>query len=400
MATYKLNFVTLCILAAFLFSTTACHTVQKYVESGNYDGGIDLAVRKLRGKKKKKVEYVKGLELAFEKVQERDLQRIDNLMAAGTATNWEKVNDAHKRIQARQAKVAPLLPCTASNGYRPYFTMVNIDKMEQESRKRAAEYLYARAERLMIKARTGDKAAAREAYQTLYELECKYYTTYCEKDKLMEEASALGTTYVLFTVRNKSGAILPAGFTDQILSMSKRELDSKWLDFSFRKEGNLSYDYQAFYDIRQIDISPERIKERTYTDEKKVEDGLEYVLDGRGNVMKDSLGNDIKVAKLTLVRANVLEVFQSKAARMDGDLLIYETGNSSPLDRRAIGAEVVFEHYASTFQGDKRALSAESRKCIGNQPLPFPDNRSMLLDVADRLKPDIRAALIDSRRIF
>jgi|GEM_PF-4311208 len=58
-------------LLAFLL--TACHTAQKYVESGDYDSAIDLCVRKLKGKSKKKLEYVQGLELAFRKAQARDI---------------------------------------------------------------------------------------------------------------------------------------------------------------------------------------------------------------------------------------------------------------------------------------------------------------------------------------
>ena len=50
-------------------------------------------------------------------------------------------------------------------------------------------------------------------------------------------------------------------------------------------------------DFRTIDISPEQINEKQIIREKVIKDGFDYVLDKRGNVAKDSLGNDIKVDK-------------------------------------------------------------------------------------------------------
>ena len=42
--------------------------------------------------------------------------------------------------------------------------------------------------------------------------------------------------------------------------------------------------------LTNIEVSPEQIKEREYEDTKEIEDGFEYVLDGNGNVAKDSSG--------------------------------------------------------------------------------------------------------------
>jgi hypothetical protein len=58
---------------AFLFSSRC--GAQKYVENGDYDSTIDFCIRKLKGKPKKKEEYVKGLELAFRKAQARSCQQ-------------------------------------------------------------------------------------------------------------------------------------------------------------------------------------------------------------------------------------------------------------------------------------------------------------------------------------
>ena len=51
-----------------------------------------------------------------------------------------------------------------------------------------------------------------------------------------------------------------------------------------------------------------------YKGEKNIKDGFTYVLDTNGNVMKDSLGNDIKVDKIVKISAKKIEFEQTKSA--------------------------------------------------------------------------------------
>ncbi|MDV7394417.1 hypothetical protein RZS08_23745, partial [Arthrospira platensis SPKY1] len=53
-------------LALVLFFSS-CLSPSKLVELGDYDQAIDISIRRLTGKKKKKAELVKTIETAFEK---------------------------------------------------------------------------------------------------------------------------------------------------------------------------------------------------------------------------------------------------------------------------------------------------------------------------------------------
>jgi hypothetical protein len=117
-------------------------------------------------------------------------------------------------------------------------------------------------------------------------------------------------------------------------------------------------------------------------------------------VLKDSLGNDIKVPRKVIVRADVLEVFQTKAARLSGLVEIYDAIRGTRLDSKPLSTEILFENYASTFKGDRRALSEESKRRIGNAPMPFPRNEDMLVQAAERLKPNLKEELRRSRVIL
>jgi hypothetical protein len=393
-----LRFTVLLILAIALLP--ACRSSQKMIESGNYDAAIDFCVQKLRGKKKKKVEYVKGLETAFQKANARDLANIDRLKLQAREENWEQIHNLYKGIERRQNKIRPLTPLRASNGHTARFAFIDVSREENESREQAAAFLYTKAENLLERGRRGEKLAARDAYYTLRDIEKKYYKTYRDKDRLMREAQNWGTSFVLFGIQNQSGKILPNRLNDRLGAIADPSLNEEWKQFIFEEEKNVDYDYFANLRFREIDVSPERVHERSYVDEKRIQDGWEYEYDSRGNVKKDSSGNDIKKLKYIVVRAEVLEVFQSKAARVGATLDIVDGPTKKRLDSSDMATEVLFENYASTFRGDERALSDESKRRIGNRPLPFPTDEDMILQAADRLRPQLKDALRRSRAIF
>ncbi|MCC6410871.1 MAG: hypothetical protein IT270_04385 [Saprospiraceae bacterium] len=378
----------------------ACRSSQKMIESGNYDAAIDFCIQKLRGKKNKKNDYVKGLEMAFQKANARDVANIDRLKLQNREENWTQIHDMYTGIERRQKKIRPLLPLRSKSGYTARFTFIDVSREENESREQAAAFLYAKAEALLERGKRGEKLAARDAYYTLRDIEKKYYNTYREKDRLMREARNWGTSFVLFEVKNQSGKILPTHLNDRLGAVADPSLNEEWKEFIFEAENNVDYDYFATLRFRDIDVSPERVHERSYVDEKRIQDGWEYEYDSKGNVKKDSLGNDIKNPKFVIIRAEVLEVFQSKAARVGATLDIVDGATRKRLDSSDMSTEVLFENYASTFRGDKRALSEESKQRIGNRPLPFPTDADMILQAADRLKPQLRDALRRSNAIF
>lgn len=385
-------------LLSFLMSS--CHMAQKYVESGDYDSAIDLCVSRLRGKAKKNPELVQALELAYRKAQARDLNAVESMSNSGRSNVWDAVYDLELKINARQNKVKPLTPLVAKNGYRAQFEFVDMAPLMYKSRENACEYWYELSLDQLEKAEKGDKMAARQAHRNLSFVMSKYNANYRNIQDQLARARDLGTSYVVFEVKNQSGKILPSDFSERLMAMSKQDLDSEWKDYSFEAKPGLQYDYKAVLKVHSIDVSPERIQERSYFDEKRIQDGWDYVLDMKGNVKKDSTGKDIKTPRMVWIRAEVLEVHQTKAARIGGAVEVRDLRTNQLLESCEVSTEVVFENYASTFRGDERALSQDSKSRIGNRPLPFPLDADMLVQAADRLKPDVREELRRSRAIL
>ena len=386
------------LLGALLLSAPGCKSVDQLVESGNYEQAIALAQRKVTGKDRKNPKYVAALEEAVNRANERDMERAAFLQQKN-GTDWTRVHALYDGIKRRQDALRPLLPLYDKDGRKANFRFVRAEDLLVDAEDRAAEQLYGEGVELLRAGRQGDKAAAREAYQTFESVE-RYRPDYLDSRQLALEAQALGIVYVAVDVANESQSILPRGFEEELLRIQTSQMDDRWRVYDLQPTGEGEYDYRARLVIRDIAISPERLSERTYTDEKEITDGEEYVLDDKGNVAKDSLGNDIKRPKKVRVKAQVVEVLQTKVAIVTGSMQLYDLRLDRVVDEEELTAEAQFEHYASTFIGDRRALSSESRRRIGNRPQQFPSDEQLVLDAAEVLKPILQQRLTESRKLI
>lgn len=389
----KTSNLTFLVLLAFAIFVSSCARTQKLVEQGRYDEAVELATRKLSGKKRKKVKHVKALEKAFEKATQQYMQRIAKL--EDRPGSEEKIVDIYRHIRKRQEAVSPLLPLLSIKGYQAEFQFVKVDELETAAMNKAASALYKIAQYQLVDAERGDKLAARDAFHNLDKIE-NYFRNYKDVNELKFKARELGTTHVLFEMKNNAQVVLSQEFENEVLRMGVDELNSGWNQFHLSEPANENIDLKVRMNITQIDVSPERIKEREYVDSKEIEDGYDYILDGNGNVMKDTLGNDIKVPRKVLIRARVFEIFQSKAAIVSGHLEYFDARNNDLVRSTPISVESVFENYASHFRGDRRALSSFSRGRCDTRPLPFPLDEELLLQAAEEMKPIVRQEILYS----
>lgn len=372
------------LFVAFLL-LSSCTSVGKLVDEGRYDDAISAAVKKLSGKKNKKTEYVEYLEKAFNKVTEQDLNDIAYLKEQNKPDNWDRIHGKLIAIDSRQKEIEPLLPLISEDGYQAKFSFVRVEPMLIEAEQSSASYHYTEGKRLLERAEMGDKIAAKRAYEELQSIDL-HFKHFKDKEMLKERAKVLGMINVLVQVKNDADVILPQDFSEELSRIDVRELEDMWTRYYTKDPGDINYDYNAVIIIDRLDISPEKEKEVYYIDEKEIKDGYEYVLDGKGNVMKDSLGNDIKVDKYTNIRAEIFELHRHKAARVSGKVVYKDLRTNEIINSRPVNVEAVFESFASKFNGDKRALSDKTRGRIRTSPEPFPSDYDLTMQAADNLK--------------
>lgn len=373
-----LNFV----LIGCIIILSGCASSQYYLKQGNYPMAIEAATQKLRKNPKKADKHIMALEQAFKIERNNILNQIEQLRLEGQPSSWVKIYNLYEQLDRYQKAMAPVLPLFIRSEFRNAdIELTNINQELADTKKKAAEFLYADGERLLTQ---NNKNAARQAFTNFRQVK-DLFVTYKDIDTKLEESFAKGQNHVLIEYFNTTQMIIPEMFFTNLMAYDERQLNGEWTTFAKQKDSNRKYDYYVDVLISSIAISPEQVRESTYTDTKTVQDGVKYVLDNKGNVKKDAAGNDVTEPNMINVSANVTQVQQSKAGTLTG-AVIYKNGNGQVIKTFPFREDLVFNNFFATFQGNKNALSSESLKKIGGRFVTFPPDMQMVMDASEIVK--------------
>lgn len=386
-------------LAAIAISTMllagACRSIEKLIDQGRYDETLALAQKKMTGKSERKHKYVIAAEQAFAKVTSQDMERIERLQQRGTSEDWQQVVVITQRIERRQRALQPFLPLISDQGYQAKFNFVKTDEVGRYAEDQLVSELYEEGNRLLTSARNGDRQAGQMAYDRFSKL-LQRSPTYRDVTQLRDESRQLGMIHVYVTVDNRAYRYMP-GYVADALEEQMAMTNAFWVQYHLRPVNPDRMDYEARLVVTAIEVGPEVVREERLDRKKKIEDGWEYVLDNRGNVAKDSLGNDIRKTKYREVTGYVILTHQEKAAYMNGTLELVDLKNAVIAESRSLRVETRFYHQGQTFFGDERALEKKDKVFIA--PIPFPTNEGMMLDVAKLMPPAYRNELEKCRQL-
>jgi len=379
-------------LLLLLLLVTSCASPKKYMVNQNYDAAIEKAVHKLL-KSPKKGELMVTIDRAYNLANQQDLERVKFLEQEGNPRNFDEVVNIYRRLKNRQTLVNTITPFQY-NGKTYNYQQVDYDQALIDSKRKAADYFYAHGKKLM---QNSDKESIREAYEEFAKVK-EYTGDYTDIDQYIAEARDRGMSRVLVQAINNTQLKFSPEFMDNLLTIDNKGLNSFWVEFDFRDmDPRTQYDYYVNVNLDNILISPDKSEEKDYTEEKKVEDGWNYALDSRGNVMKDSLGNDIKIKKYKDLKCTVIETHQHKSCQVSGVVEYIQNNPSKLLRKVPIGANLDFDHSWARAIGDLGALSDASKQKCQVKAMPFPSDLDMVYEGTDRLKLAITNVLRSNR---
>lgn len=389
----KLKLPLFLFAVAIIFSCSSVKKTQEAINFGNYDEAINIALKNLRTNKTKKSNqpYIKMLETAFKKVTERDLNKIDFLKKDGNPANLEGVYNMFVNLDNRQQQIIPLLPLYNINtGKEAQFRIRNYNNDILNAKNDLANYLYTKAKSVLENSK--NKFDFRNAFEDLNYLN-DLNPEYKDVAKLMDEAHFKGTDFVYVTMLNKSRKVIPMRLEKDLLDFDTYKLNNFWTVYHNNRQGNINYNYQLEILLREINISPESIKEKESLLEKKVKDGWEYKKNSDGEILKDSIGNKIKIDIYKRVKCKINEVYQTKSTQVIGQVKYYNLNTNQLLKSFPLTSEFVFENIYATYIGDKRALSKQQKAFVGNTFIKFPTNEQMIYDSGENLKSKIKTII-------
>ncbi|WPO77043.1 hypothetical protein [Flavobacterium sp. KACC 22761] len=378
------------------FSSCGVKTTQALISDGNYDGAIDRAVEALRTNKdsKGKQDYVYLLEEAFAKAKDRDLRNLEMLNNENNPVNAERIYNTYVQLNNRQEKIRPILPLKLlKQGRNAIFPFDNYSNQIVNSKNALSKYLYENASALL---KSNNKLDFRKAYDDLAYLE-SLNPNYKNAKKLMDDAQFKGTDFVDVYAKNETNMVIPKMLQDDLLDFKTYGLNDKWTVYHSARQKNVNYDYSLIINFRDIYISPEQIKEKEFTKERQVKDGVKTLLDSRGKPVKDSLGKEVKVDNYKMLRATVYEFRQFKSCQVTAKVDYVDLKSNQLVQTFPISSEFVFENIYSTYKGDKNACEDNYLGNFNKRAVLFPNNEQMVYDTGEDLKAKLKDIIVKNK---
>ncbi|MGB5822287.1 MAG: hypothetical protein WBG90_22585 [Saonia sp.] len=387
----------LCTVLVFFISCGGVKRTQEALNTGNYTGAMNKAIKNLADNKTKKSHqsYILLLEEAFRKNTERELQQISFLEKDGNPANYEAIYQSYVNLRDIQERIKPLLPLRLFDENRnAKFSFNNYQTDLLDAKDELSEYLYDSAEELL------ENASGKQDYRKAYE-DFMYLSEinpgFEDTKQKMEEAYAKGLDYVSVKMINDTEQIVPVRLEEELLNFNAYGLNNLWTEYHTTPIKDLSYDYEMQVAFRDINISPEQVNEKQIIKEKQIKDGYKYAVDSNGNVVRDSLGNRIKIDKFKTVRCDFYQFTQFKSAQVVGNVSFTDLRTQQQLNSYPLASEFVFEHVYANYDGDKRALDNNLTALLKLGAVPFPSNEQMVYDAGEDLKNRLKGIITGHR---
>ena len=388
--------ITLLLSLFILMGSCGVKNTRALLSDGDYDAVINRAIEELRSNKKakSKQDYVYLAEEAFAKGKERDVREIELLIKEGNPAKLEQIYSTYLKLNNRQERIRPLLPLRLIKERREaIFPFDNYSESIINSKNNLSKYLYDNSKALLL---TKDKMSARRAFDDLAYLE-NINPGYKEVKKLMEEAQFKGTDFISVYTKNETNMTIPTRLQNDLLDFSTFGLNDKWTIYHSTKQKGINYDYELIVNFRQINISPEQVKEKEFIKEKQVKDGLKTLLDTRGNIVKDSLGKPIKVDNFKTIRVNIYEFKQFKSCQITAKVDYIDFNSNQLVDAFPITSEFTFENIYANYNGDKAACEENYLSYFSKKAVAFPNNEQMIYDTGEDLKAKLKDIITKNR---
>jgi predicted transcriptional regulator YdeE len=372
-----------------------CGSSKKQLQKGNYDAAIQKAVKQLR-KDPTDVKQIDILNQAYKVANEQDNESVRMLKMEGKQNNWDKIYLFYKGLNDRQSLVRTVTPLKA-NGRSVDFPYVDYVPDMVNSKRKAADFYYTHGDELM---KSGLKESYRQAFAEYVRVK-EYVGDYEGIDSKIQDAKLRGMSKVFISFQNTSMLKFPKEFEDNLLALDLPRLNSEWVEYYTQNfNDNTQFDYYINVNVRRIMVSPDQSLQRDSVIKRKIEDGFTYVLDKTGNVMRDTLGNDIKQPKYKNLQCALVETIQSKTCHIDGDIDVIQMNPNKELKKDPIGAQSNFENISSRALGDIQALNAQQLERTKTSVIPFPTDMEMVIRCAESLKMAIKGTIQNERRFI
>ncbi len=379
------------LISSLLLISFGCSPIKKInnnVVSGEFDKAMNKTISELKKikNKKKKIQYELILKDIYNRAVVNSKDKISRFKKDGNPEFFDDIYFEYDKLIKRQNKLKNL------SSERLNFNFENYDSELINFRYKTSDYFLKISNSFIS---NNNKFDYRKAYNYLTVIE-SINPNYLDTRSLIKLCLVKGKDYILLNVLNESKSVLFEDLEKDILNIKGYDLNSTWKSF-FTKNDSFEGTYDFYIDLafKSFIISPERLVQKEGFSEKNIVDGLTYKLDDEGNVMKDSLGNDIKVDKLIKISVKSIESIQSKSAKVLAEIRFIDK-KKNIIEKFPLESEFWFRNRFLEYDGDKRVLTKEQIKLSKNRFMPFPPDEVLIFNNSENIKRKMKRIIYKS----
>jgi len=380
----------LLLLVIFSILISACVSpkhIEKKVSSGNYDKAITSTLKKLKTNKQKKnkAEYIYLLKDAYLKAVSKNTQQISYLKQNNNPANYEAIYKLYLILDKRQESIKPVLPLYL-DGEEVTFNFKNYNTQIFKAKENLSSYLYKNANTLL---NSNSKINYRNAFDNLKYID-RINPNYKNVNQLIKLAREKGTDYVIIAIVNNTQQFISQQLREDLLNFNTHGLNTPWTVYHSYPNPTKNYSFAVDLILKNIYVSPEKIKKRELIKEKRIKDGWKYSFDRNGNALKDSLGKKIKVDKFKMIRCKYFETKQFKTSNITGIVEFINLESQQLIKSFPINSEYLFKNIYARSKGDRRALNQNLINNLNNPKIQFPSDEQMIYNTGEDLKLQLK----------
>ena len=375
-----------------LLIVSGCASSEKLLQQGNYAQSITKAIRKLSNNPNDS-EQISVLKKAYKLANQQDLDAIKQMSVNEAPQYAPKIYNHYLKLYQRQNQIQRLPDAILR---RIGFRYTDYNTLLSQSKENAAQYYHNEGQHLLD---NGDLFDARKAY-SFFLREKHLFPNDQKINEKIDEALEMGTTHILLRLQNSTGQELPPSFFDVLSGMNPDVLGSHWVSIDFNPVKNRNYQYLLNLNVAMVNLAPEQINRNTYVVKRKIQDGMKYERDNRGNIKRDTLGNPIEIPNYKIIRCTVTKIVLVKHTSVMAYAGIYNNTSGRDVRSENLGSQYTFHYAYGKARGNLKALDKPTRALISRGPVPFPGYQRLLIENARILKDKLEYFLRANRNLF
>lgn len=379
------------LLMASLLMSSCYNAVEDQFYSGNYETALRNSLEKIN-RSRKRDQYIDIARKAYDKSMADEKRMVASLKARNSdGSYWGEIYFLYLSMDEKQEAIAPYLPLRYNDGTIVDIELFDLNNVIEEARAGAADFHYGEARRLLHQ---GNRRSGREAYSHLQEIRRYFHWgRFSDEDDLLRYAADLGTNRVLIRFKTPRNQYVPDAYLEELAYFDYEGYVYNWTKLDREPIDSIRYDYAIDIILEQVRIDPGLTRQVHYDKTKEVEDGVQPLLDGNGQIVLDSTGNVIQVPRYTTLVCHVTEWSQQRTARVFTSFEIHDLRYNERRVYQRLEDHAVFENRYATANGHLQILPSETIALINNHPKPFPNDHDMLLLTAESIKRQVATAI-------